>query len=98
MLYGPSGRAPDAETVVASHDQFVEAHELLHDLAVAAADHSHGDSFDQPAHCLTHAVRDHGVLWSVADRSQSPVVVEEHGHLLADEALSQRLTLGEGVR
>src|SRR5437870_10533139 len=84
--------------MVASHDQVVEAHELLHDLAVAAADHAHGDSFGQPPHCLTHAGRDHGVLWTVTDRSQGPVVVEEHSRLLADEAPSQRLTLAERVR
>src|SRR6266516_4072847 len=98
MLYGPSGRAPDVETVVASHDQGVEAHELLHDLAVAAADHDHGDSFGQPPHGLTHAVRDHGVLRTVADRGQGPVVVEEHSRLLANEAPSQRLPLALGER
>ncbi len=43
-LYGPPGRAPDVETMIASHDQVVEAHELLHVLAVAAADHDYGDA------------------------------------------------------
>ncbi len=84
--------------MVASHDQVVEAHELLHDLAVAAADHGHGDSLGQPPHRLTHALRDHGVLRPVADRGQGSVVVEEHGRLLAGEAPSQRLALAERVR
>src|SRR5436305_8185007 len=97
MLYGSSGRAPDVETVVASHDQVVEAHELLHDLAVAAADHDHGDSFGQSPHRLTHAVRNHGVLWPVADGGQGSVVVKEHSRSLAGEALSQRLALAERV-
>src|SRR5260221_6667081 len=96
--YGPSGRAPDVETVVASHDQVVETHELLHDLAVAAADHDHGDSFGQPPHSLTHVVRDHGVLRSVADLGQGSVVVEKHGRLLVGEAPRQRLALAQRVR
>src|SRR6185312_8644646 len=98
MLDEPSGRAPDIETVVASHDQVVEAHELLHDLAVASADYNHGNSFGQPPHRLTHAIRDHGVLRPVPDWGQGSVVVEEHDRPLAGEAPSQRLALVECVR
>jgi hypothetical protein len=90
-------RTPDVEAVAAGDHQVVDAHQLLDDGAIAAADHAYGAAAGQLSHHLAHALGDDRILRAIDDWRERAVVVEEDRDALAGHPLDERLRVTKGM-
>ena len=78
-------------------DQILDAHEILHDATIAAAHHANRAAPRKSPDCGAHALRDHGVLRSVDDRSHRAVIVEEDRRTTSAEPPGEFVAVTQGV-